>query len=89
MTPDQALTELRAGLETALMVGLPMLLTVLVIGVALGIVQAATQINEPTIAFVAKAVALALLLAFAGAWMLGRLVDFTSSLYQRIPQLVS
>ena len=89
MTPDQALTELRAGLETALMVGLPMLLTVLVIGVVLGIVQAATQINEPTIAFVAKAVALATLLAFAGAWMLGRLIDFTINLYQRIPQLVS
>lgn len=89
MTPDQALTELRAGLETALMVGLPMLLTVLVIGVALGIVQAATQINEPTIAFVAKAVALALLLATAGAWMLGRLIDFTINLYQRIPQLIS
>ncbi len=89
MTPDQALTELRGALETALMVGLPMLLTVLVIGVALGIVQAATQINEPTIAFVAKAVSLALLLAAAGAWMLGRLVDFTINLYQRIPQLIS
>lgn len=89
MTPDQALTELRGALETALMVGLPMLLTVLVIGVALGIVQAATQINEPTIAFVAKAVSLALLLATAGAWMLGRLVDFTINLYQRIPQLIS
>lgn len=89
MTPDQALTELRAALETALMVGMPMLLTVLVIGVALGIVQAATQINEPTIAFVAKAVCLVLLLAAAGSWMLGRLVEFTISLYQRIPQLVS
>ncbi|MCK7595140.1 flagellar biosynthetic protein FliQ [Pseudomarimonas salicorniae] len=89
MTPDQALTELRAALETALMVGLPMLLTVLVIGVVLGIVQAATQINEPTIAFVAKAISLALLLAAAGAWMLGRLVDFTINLYQRIPQLIS
>lgn len=89
MTPDQALTELRAALETALMVGLPMLLTVLVIGVALGVVQAATQINEPTIAFVAKAIALALLLAAAGSWMLGRLIDFTIDLYQRIPQLVT
>ena len=89
MTPDQALTELRLALETALIVGLPMLLTVLVVGVVLGIVQAATQINEPTIAFVAKAIALAFVMAAGGAWLIGRLVDFTIALYQRIPQLVS
>jgi len=89
MTPDQALTELRLGLETALMVGLPMLLTVLVIGVILGVVQAATQVNEPTIAFVAKALCLAAVLGFGGSWLLGRLIDFTIALYQRIPSLVS
>lgn len=89
MTPDQALTELRAALETALFVGLPMLLVVLVIGVVIGVLQAATQINEPTVAFVAKAIALALLLATAGSWMLGKLIDFTIDLYQRIPQLVT
>lgn len=88
MTPDVALTELRLALETALVVGLPMLLTVLVIGVVLGVVQAATQINEPTIAFVAKAISLALVLAAGGSWLLGRLVDFTIALYQRIPQLI-
>lgn len=89
MTPDQALTELRLALETALMVGLPMLLTVLVVGVVLGIIQAATQINEPTIAFVAKAIALSLVMAVGGSWLIGRLVDFTIALYQRIPQLIS
>ena len=89
MTPDQALTELRLGLETALMVGLPLLLTVLLVGVIVGIIQAATQVNEQTIAFVAKAVALAFVLAAGGSWLLGRLVDFTSALIQRIPQLVS
>ncbi|MBD8524730.1 flagellar biosynthetic protein FliQ [Pseudomarimonas arenosa] len=89
MTPDQALTELRLGLETALMIGLPLLLTVLFIGVIVGVVQAATQVNEPTIAFVAKAIALAFVLAAGGSWLLGRLVDFASALIQRIPQLVS
>lgn len=89
MTPEQALTELRLALEVALLVGLPLLLTVLVIGVVLGVIQAATQINEPTIAFVAKAIALAAVLAAGGSWFLGRLIDFTSALIQRIPQLVS
>ncbi len=89
MSPDQALTELRMALEVALMVGMPMLLTVLAIGIVVGVVQAATQLNEPTIAFVAKAIGLAALLAGGGAWLLGRLVDYTIDLIQRIPQLVS
>ena len=88
MTPDQALTELRLALETALIVGLPMLLTVLVVGVVLGIVQAATQINEPTIAFVAKVIALVAVVALTGNFLLGRLVSFTTELFQQIPHLI-
>ena len=58
MSPETALTELRGGLEIALWVGGPLLLVVLVVGVVIGVIQAATQLNEPTIAFVAKAIAL-------------------------------
>ena len=47
MSPETALTELRAGLELALMVGGPLLLVVLAVGVTIGLAQAATQINEP------------------------------------------
>jgi flagellar biosynthetic protein FliQ len=57
MSPELALTELRGGLITVLWVAGPLLLTVLVVGVVVGVVQAATQLNEPTIAFVAKAAA--------------------------------
>ncbi len=89
MSPETALTELRAALELAMMVGGPLLIAVLSVGVVVGVIQAATQINEPTIAFVAKAVALATVLAAAGGWLLGRLTDFTIALIQRIPGLVS
>jgi flagellar biosynthesis protein FliQ len=89
MSPETALTELRGALELALMVGGPLLIAVLAVGVAVGVIQAATQINEPTIAFVAKAIVLAAVLASAGGWLLGRLVDFTIALIQRIPGLVS
>ena len=89
MNPESALTELRGALEVALMVGGPLLLTVLVVGVVVGVIQAATQINEPTVAFVAKAIALAAMLAAAGGYLLGRLVDFTTALIQRIPSLIS
>ena len=89
MSPETALTELRGALEVALMIGGPLLVAVLAVGVAVGVLQAATQINEPTVAFVAKAIALAGMLAAAGGWLLGRLVDFTIALIQRIPFLVS
>ncbi|MBB5016717.1 flagellar biosynthetic protein FliQ [Rehaibacterium terrae] len=88
MSPELALTELRLALEVALMVAAPLLLTVLAVGVVVGVLQAATQINEPTIAFVAKAIALAAAMTITGGFLLGRLVDFTVALIQRIPAIV-
>jgi flagellar biosynthetic protein FliQ len=88
MTPETAITELRAGLELALMSGGPLLVVVLGVGVVVGLVQAATQINEPTVAFIAKALALAVALAAMGSFLLGMLVDYTIALFQRIPTLV-
>ncbi|MGD6561092.1 flagellar biosynthetic protein FliQ [Xanthomonas citri pv. citri] len=84
MSPEIALTELRGGLVTVLWIAGPMLLAVLVVGV----VQAATQLNEPTIAFVAKAVALTATLFATGSMLLGHLVEFTIALFQRIPHLI-
>lgn len=88
MTPETALTEIARGLQMALLLGAPLLLAVLVVGVVVGVLQAATQINEPTIAFVAKAVALVATLALVGHFLLGRLVAFTTELFQRIPHLI-
>jgi len=88
MTPEQALTELRGGLEMVLWVGGPLLLAVLVVGVVVGVVQAATQLNEPTIAFVTKAVALTATLFAVGSWLLTYLVEYTIALFQRIPHVI-
>lgn len=88
MTPELALTELRGGLEIALWVGGPLLLVVLVVGVVVGVVQAATQLNEPTIAFVAKAIALTAALFAIGSFLLGTLVEYTTQLFQRLPHLI-
>lgn len=89
MTPETAITELSRGLELALMVGGPLLLVVLVVGVVVGLLQAATQVNEPTVAFVAKAVAMVVALAAMGSFLLGQMVEFTIALFQRIPSLVA
>jgi flagellar biosynthetic protein FliQ len=88
MTPEVAHTEISRGLQLALLLGAPPLLAVLIMGVVVGVLQAATQINEPTIAFVVKAIALAATLAVTGNFLLGRLVSFTTDLFQRIPHLI-
>lgn len=87
MSPEVALSEISRGLMLALILGSP-LLVVLTAGVIVGILQAATQINEQTIAFVAKAIALALTLLVAGGFLLGKLVSFTTDLFHRIPHLI-
>jgi flagellar biosynthetic protein FliQ len=88
MTPEVALSEISNGLQLALLLGAPPLLAVLAVGVVVGVLQAATSINEPTIAFVVKAMTLMATLALTGHFLLGRLVAFTIDLFHRIPQLI-
>ncbi len=88
MSPELALTELRGGLITVLYVAGPLLIAVLVVGIVVGVIQAATQLNEPTIAFIAKAIALTAVLFATGSMLLARLVEYTTALYQRIPHLI-
>jgi len=65
----------------------PILLLVLVIGVLVGIFQAATSINEMTLSFVPKLIAMMLLVLLIGSWQLQVLVDFTRRIFERIPDL--
>ena len=88
MTPEIALTEIAGGLQLAMLMAAPPLLAVLAVGVVVGVLQAATSINEPTIAFVVKAMTLMATLALTGHFLLGRLVAFTIDLFHRIPQLI-
>ncbi|RXR02641.1 flagellar biosynthetic protein FliQ [Pseudoxanthomonas composti] len=88
MTPELALTELRGGLIAAMWIAGPLLLSVLVVGVVVGVVQAATQLNEPTIGFIAKAVTLTAALFALGSFLLGYLTEFTIDLFHRIPHLI-
>ncbi|MFN7136323.1 MAG: flagellar biosynthetic protein FliQ [Thermomonas sp.] len=88
MTPEMALSQISQGLQLALLLGAPLLLAVLGTGVVVGILQAATSINEPTVAFVCKAGALVATLALTGHFLLGRLVSFTTELFQQIPHLI-
>jgi flagellar biosynthesis protein FliQ len=76
------------GLHLLLMVAAPVLLTVLVVGLAVSIFQAATQINEATLSFVPKMIAAVGVLTLAGPWMLSTLVEYLQRTLQAIPSVV-
>ena len=88
MTPESVVTLGRGGLEILLLVAAPALLVTLVVGLVVSIFQAATQINDPSLSFVPKLIAVAATLALAGNWMLTMLVDYTRRLITGLPGLV-
>ena len=67
----------------------PVLLTALAVGLLIGMVQSATQLQEPTIAFVPKFAAIAVVLLISGNWMLSEAIGFTHDLFDQIPKLLS
>lgn len=66
----------------------PVLITALVVGFAVSLVQSVTQIQEVTLSFVPKALAAAVALLVCGHWMIAELVSFTQELFERIPGLL-
>ena len=79
MDAQQVMTLGQEGLVTLLAIGAPILLTVLVVGLVISILQAATQIHEATLSFVPKLIGAVLALAIAGPWMTSTLVGKASS----------
>jgi len=67
----------------------PVLITALVVGFAISLFQSVTQIQEPTLAFVPKAVAVAIVLLISGHWMISEMVSFTHALFEKIPGLLA
>ncbi len=88
MTPETVLTIGQRALEMTLMLAAPMLLAALLIGLLVGIFQAATQINEMTLSFIPKLIGMAAVLVLVGPWMLKELVGYTRTLLESIPALV-
>lgn len=88
MTPETVMTIGQQALTITVMLAAPLLLSALAIGLLVGMIQAATQINEMTLSFIPKLIVLGLALLIAGPWMLQMIVTFTRRLYQSIPGLV-
>ena len=88
MDSQQVFTAGQQGLYMLLMVSAPLLLVILVVGLAVSIFQAATQIHEATLSFVPKVLAAVAVLAIAGPWMLTSLVEYIQRTLQSIPTVV-
>jgi flagellar biosynthetic protein FliQ len=77
------------ALEITLLLAAPLLLVALVTGLIVGAFQAATQINEQTLSFIPKLLAMALAVVVAGPWMLKVLISYTRELFESIPTLIN
>jgi len=78
----------RQALEITILLSAPPLLAALAVGLLISIFQAATQINEMTLSFIPKLLALVIVMLIAGPWMISQLMDYTRRLYESIPTLL-
>jgi flagellar biosynthetic protein FliQ len=88
MTPESVIALGEQAMQMTLLLAGPILLTVLIVGLIIGMFQAVTQINEMTLSFVPKLIAVGLVLVVAGAWMLNVFTGYVRALIENIPTLI-
>lgn len=88
MTPETIMTIGQQALQLTLLISAPLLLTALAAGLLVSLFQAATQINEATLSFIPKVIAMSLVLLITGPWMLHLLMDYTRRLVENIPNMI-
>jgi len=88
MSQDSVVSLVVEMMGVTMKVALPMLLVALVVGLVISVLQAVTQIQEQTLSFIPKILGLVAVIAIAGPWMLGEVINYTQQLYSSIPALV-
>lgn len=88
MTPDTVVGFARSAIEITLLLCMPMLAVSLVVGVVLSVLQAATQIQEATLTFVPKIVAMFIALLLAFPWLMDQMITFTRDIMLNLPQYI-
>jgi len=78
----------RNAIGMSLMLAAPMLVVAMIVGLIIGIVQALTQINEVTLSFVPKILAVFGALAIAGPWLISTMLSYTTDLFNSLPSMV-
>lgn len=88
MTPDVVIKLAEQSIYMIIIISAPILLIALGVGLLVSVFQAMTQIQEQTLAFVPKIIAVFLSIVIFGPWMLTMLLDYTRNLFQQLPQLI-
>lgn len=88
MTPEGVMTIGRAALEMTILVSSPVLLVTLVVGLLVSVFQAATQINDPSLSFIPKVLAVLVTFALAGPWMLTVMTDYMRRVLTGLPGII-
>lgn len=88
MNPQTVMALGQNALELTLMVSAPLLLSALVVGLVVSVFQAATQINEMTLSFIPKLIAIFAALLLAGPWIITMMTDYMRRLFTSIPSLI-
>lgn len=88
MTPESIIYFGQHALYVAMLIAAPFLLTALVVGLVIGMIQAATQINEMTLSFIPKLIGMAVVGLIAGPWVIRTLVAFTHHLIETLPEAI-
>lgn len=88
MTPDMVINLAKQAIYTIMIISAPMLLIALAVGLLVSVFQAMTQIQEQTLAFIPKILAVFISVVIFGPWMLTILLDYTRNLFQSLPQLI-
>ena len=85
MTADQAVELSRAAIMLTLQIGAPVMLTAVVVGLTISILLAVTQIQDQTISFIPKIIAMILAMLYVLPWVITQMVEYSTSLFRNIP----
>ncbi|MCC8381600.1 MULTISPECIES: flagellar biosynthesis protein FliQ [unclassified Xenorhabdus] len=88
MTPESVMALGVEAMKVALALAAPLLLSALICGLVISMLQAATQINEMTLSFIPKILAVVVTIIVAGPWMLNLLLDYMRTLFSSIPTII-
>ena len=88
MTVTQFIDISQKAIWVAIELGAPMLLVSLVVGLAVSVMQAVTQLNEATLSFIPKVVAMIITMVLLGPWMLQRILNYTATIINSLPETI-
>ncbi|CAL4042234.1 flagellar biosynthesis protein FliQ [Buchnera aphidicola] len=88
MTIEYVMTLFYEATKIGLMISAPLLLSVLLTGLIISVLQAATQVNEQTLSFIPKVISILITMIILGPWMLGIMLDYIKSIFNNLPLII-